>query len=401
MPVFLYQAKTRLGEPRSGEMEAANADAVKDRLRAQNLQVDKVKRKPVQIIIRMPGATGVTTRDLVIFVRQFATMIDAGLPLVQCLDILGTQMDNPDLKKIVIDVKKTVEGGATLADSMGKHPKVFDRLFVNLVAAGEAGGVLDVILNRLAGYLEKNMKLIKQIKGALTYPAITITASIAVTAVLLVFVIPIFQSMFDDFGSALPVPTQIVVDMSEFTRDNILWLIAGTVGLVIGTRYFLKSKFGREAFDRAILKAPIVGQLVSKIAVAKFTRTLSTMLSSGVNILEALEIVAATAGNTQVERGLRHVRTRISEGQTMAGPLTEVGIFPAMVVQMISVGEATGALDTMLGKIADFYDDEVDAAVLQMFAMLEPLIMAFLAVILGGFVITMYLPVFSLAGAAG
>ncbi len=401
MPVYVWEAKTRVGELKRGEMEATTADVVSQRLRSQNLQVSKVKKKPIEINLKLPGTSGVTSKDLVVFTRQFATMIDAGLPLVQCLDILSSQSDNPEFKKVLVDVKNSVESGATLAESLRRHPKVFDRLYANLVAAGEASGILDTILNRLALYIEKNLKLIKRVKGAMVYPAITLTVSLLVTVVLLVWVIPVFQKMFSDFGSALPAPTQFVVDLSEFTRNNILWLFLGTVGAVGGGMGFVKNPRGRIVWDRFVLRAPIFGQLIQKVAVAKFTRTLGTMLSSGVPILDALDIVAGTAGNAVVEHGLKVVRAKISEGKTMAQPLAEIPVFPPMVVQMIAVGESTGAMDTMLNKIADFYDDEVDAAVATMMSMLEPLIMAFLAVILGGLVIAMYLPVFSMAGAIG
>ena len=400
MPIFLYEAKSRTGDVKSGEMEAANIEAANERLRSQNLQIVKVKKKPIALRLRMPGATGVTAKDLVVFTRQFATMIDAGLPLVQCLELLGGQMDNPDFKKVVLDVKATVEAGKTLADALGKHPKVFNRLFVNLVAAGEASGVLDTILNRLAVYIEKNMKLVKQVKGAMVYPILVIGVSGVVTLVLLVFVIPVFQKMFKDFGNALPALTQYVVNLSEFTRDHIALILGSLAGLVAGIQFMLKSPRGKELIDIAALRLPIVGPLVQKIAVAKFTRTMGTMLASGVNILDALEIVAATAGNIVIERGLMRVRAKISEGKPMAQPLSEMSVFPPMVVQMISVGESTGAMDTMLNKIADFYDDEVDAGVTTMMSMLEPLVMCFLAVLLGGLVISMYLPVFSLAGGA-
>ncbi|OGQ90468.1 MAG: pilus assembly protein PilC [Deltaproteobacteria bacterium RIFOXYA12_FULL_58_15] len=398
MPIFLWEAKTRSGETKSGEMDVASAEIVNQRLRAQNMQVGKVKKKPMDLNIRMPGSTGITSKDLVVFTRQFATMIDAGLPLVQCLEILGTGAENPELRKVLLDVRSGVESGGTLAESLGKHPKVFDRLFVNLVAAGEAGGVLDTVLNRLAQYIDKSMKLVKQVKSAMVYPVLVLVVSFIVTIVLLVFVIPVFQKMFQDFGSALPAPTQLVVDLSEFTRANIVWLVLIVVGVVVGISTALKNPKGKRLFDKGILYAPIIGPLVQKVAVAKFTRTFGTMLQSGVPILEALEIVAKTAGNAVVEEGLRHVKAQISEGKTMAQPLSEIPVFPAMVVQMISVGEQSGALDTMLTKIADFYDDEVDSAVGTMMGMLEPLIMAFLAVVLGGLVIAMYLPVFSMAG---
>lgn len=398
MPVFLWEAKDRLGMPKSGQMEAANLDAVNQRLRNQRLQVDKVRKKPLEIHIRMPGATGVTVKDLVVFTRQFATMIDAGLPIVQCLEILSSQLENQDFKKILEAVKASVEGGSTLADALARHPKVFNKLFVNLVAAGEAGGVLDTILGRLAVYLEKNMKLVKQIKGALTYPAITLAVSVVITFVILVFVIPTFKTMFASFGAALPAPTQFVVDLSNLLRNNVVIFLIVFIGGGVGLKTALSRPKGRALFDRLILQAPIFGELIRKVAVAKFTRTMSTMLSSGVNILDALDIVAATAGNTVVEEGLMRVKKEISEGKTMAAPLAQISVFPSMVVQMIAVGESTGAMDTMLSKIADFYDDEVDAAIGAMTALIEPALMIVLAVVLGGLVMAMYLPVFSLAG---
>jgi type IV pilus assembly protein PilC len=401
MPTFVWEAKTRVGEVKRGEMDAASAEAVNQRLRAQNLQPGKVKKKPRELRIAMPGSSGVTTKDLVVFTRQFATMIDAGLPLVQCLEILGSQAENESFRKVLQDVRTGVESGMTLADSLKRHPKVFDRLYSNLVAAGEASGVLDTILNRLATYIEKNIKLVKQVKSAMIYPVLVLIVSALVTLVLLIWVIPVFQKMFQDFGSALPAPTQFVVDLSDFVRTNIPWILLIVGGGAAGFTAFIRNPNGRRVWDRIVLKSPIFGQLVQKVAVAKFTRTLGTMLSSGVPILDALDIVAATAGNTVVEEGLRTVRAKIAEGKTMAQPLSEIPVFPPMVVQMISVGESSGAMDTMLNKIADFYDEEVDSAVGTMMSMLEPLIMAFLAVILGGLVISMYLPVFTMAGAVG
>ena len=363
MAVFIWEAKTRIGETRSGEMEADSSALVTQRLRAQQLQVVKVRKKPTEIIIRMPGSTGVEPKDLMVFTRQFATMIDAGLPMVQCLDILGTQMENPDFKKIVMSVKQSVESGSTLADALRKHPKVFNRLFVNLVEAGETGGILDTILNRLAEYIEKNAKLVKQVKGALVYPSLVLGVSLLVTLVLLIYVIPVFQNMFEDFGQALPGMTQVVVDMSEWTRANVSLIFLVITGTAAGFYAFLKSKQGRRLFDEFALTAPIFGPLVKKVSVAKFTRTMGTMLASGVPILEALDIVAGTAGNVVIEDGLQTVRSRISEGKAMAQSLGEMKVFPTMVVQMIAVGESTGAMDTMLNKIADFYDDEVDDAI--------------------------------------
>lgn len=398
MPVFVWEAKTRVGEVKRGEMEADTRELVTQRLKSQQLQVQKVKKKPVEIVIRMPGSTGIKTKDIVVFTRQFATMIDAGLPLVQCLDILSSQAENPEMQKVLTSVKQTVESGNTLADSLAKHPKVFDRLFVNLVAAGEAAGVLDTILNRLAAYIEKNMKLVKQIKGAMTYPTLILVVAFAVTLILLVFVIPVFEKMFADFGSALPAPTQFVIDLSNWCQTNILYILGALALLTGGLIWAFANEKARQVVDKILLKMPIIGPLVQKVAVAKFTRTLGTMLSSGVPILESLDIVAATAGNYVVEQGLKTVRLRVSEGKMMAQPLADMPVFPSMVVQMISVGESSGALDTMLNKIADFYDDEVDQAIGTMMSLIEPLIMAFLAVVLGGLVISMYLPVFTLAG---
>lgn len=400
MPVFTWEAKTRIGELKRGEMEAETREMVTQRLRSQQLQPQKVRKKSVDfnMQIKLPGSSGVSTKDLVVFTRQFATMIDAGLPLVQCLEILSSQAENPEMRKVLGDVKTNVESGSTLAEALGKQPKVFNRLFVNLVAAGEAAGVLDTILNRLAQYIEKNMKLVGQVKKALTYPILVIGVSFIVTLVLLIFVIPVFEKMFQDFGSTLPAPTQFVIDLSNAAQSNIWLILGGTIGLAVLMAYLVKNPKTRRYVDMALLKLPIFGPVIQKIAVAKFTRTLGTMLSSGVPILDALEIVAATAGNTLVEEGLLRVRAKISEGMMMAQPLAEVKVFPPMVVQMISVGESSGALDTMLNKIADFYDDEVDAAIGTMMSLLEPLIMAFLAVVLGGLVVSMYLPVFTLAG---
>lgn len=398
MPVFVWEAKTRIGEMKRGEMEADTREIVTQRLRSQQLQVSKVKKKPADINIRLPGSTGITTKDLVVFTRQFATMIDAGLPLVQCLEILSSQAENVEMRKVLTDVKQTVESGSTLAEALAKHPKVFNRLFSNLVAAGEAAGVLDTILNRLAAYIEKNMKLVSQIKKALTYPILVIGVSFIVTLVLLVFVIPVFEKMFQDFGSTLPIPTQFVIDLSKWAQSNIVLILIGIAVVVGGLMWSFNNAKAKRYVDRIMLKIPIFGSVVQKVAVAKFTRTLGTMLSSGVPILDALDIVAATAGNSVVEEGLLRVRVKISEGKMMAQPLGEIPVFPPMVVQMISVGESSGALDTMLNKIADFYDDEVDAAIGTMMSLLEPLIMAFLAVVLGGLVVSMYLPVFTLAG---
>ncbi|MCK6548473.1 type II secretion system F family protein [Myxococcota bacterium] len=395
MPVFIWEGRTRQGEARAGTMEAASADVVIERLKAQQIQASRVKKKPVEIHIKI--GSGVQPKEVVIFTRQFATMIDAGLPLVQCLEILGSQQANVHFQKTIMTVKADVESGSTLADALGKHNKVFDDLYVNLVAAGEVGGILDTILNRLAVYMEKNLKLIRQVKGAMVYPTITLVVAGGVTAVLLIFVIPVFEKMFKDFGGALPAPTQFVIDLSNGLRANALVTVISLTVLYFVFRAIGKTPKGRLFYDNLLLKAPVLGPVFRKVAVAKFTRTLGTMISSGVPILDALQITARSSGNKVVENAIMYTRERISEGRTMADPLSETGVFPPMVVQMIAVGESTGAMDAMLQKIADFYEEEVDAAVAALTAMLEPLMMVVLGVLLGGLIIAMYLPIFELA----
>lgn len=396
MPVFIWEGKTRQGEERSGTMEADNADVVVERLQAQQIQTSKVKKKPTEINIKI--GTGIKTQEVVIFTRQFATMIDAGLPLVQCLEILGSQQANIFFQKVITEVKVQVEGGATLAESLGKHPKVFDELYVNLVSAGEVGGILDTILNRLATYMEKNMKLVRQVKGAMVYPSVVLVVSVVVVFVLLTWVIPVFEKMFKDFGGTLPAPTQIIIDLSNGVRESGLIIGAGVAATAIGIRAIYKTKRGELFFHTLQLKAPVLGPVFRKVAVAKFTRTLGTMISSGVPILDALQITAKSSGNRVVENAIMFTREKIAEGRTMADPLAETNVFPPMVVQMIAVGESTGAMDAMLQKIADFYEDEVDTAVAAMTALLEPLMMVFLGTVLGGMIIAMYLPIFELAG---
>ena len=328
-------------------------------------------------------------------------MIDAGLPIVQCLEILHNQQENATFKKMLKDIKESVESGATFAETLKKYPKQFDDLFVNMIAAGEAGGILDVILRRLSAYMEKAAKLKAQVKGAMTYPLITIAIAVIVVGVIMVFVIPVFQEMFQGMGGQLPAPTLIVVAISDFIRANILYIIIGFVLFVFAMKRIYATDKGKFAFDTVSLKLPIFGQLIRKVAVAKFTRTMGTMLSSGVAILDALDIVAKTAGNKIVERAIYDIRFGIAEGRTMADPMLESGVFPTMVCQMISVGESTGALDAMLGKIADFYDDEVDQAVENLTAAIEPMMMVFLGVVIGGLVVAMYLPIFKMASALG
>jgi len=376
-------------------MEAPNADIVIERLKQQQISASKVKKKPVEIHLKI--GSGVTAKEVVVFTRQFATMIDAGLPLVQCLEILGSQQANVHFQKVITTVKNDVESGSTLADALAKHSKVFDDLYVNLVAAGEVGGILDTILNRLATYMEKNLKLIRQVKGAMVYPSAVLLVAGVVTAVLLIFVIPVFEKMFRDFGGALPAPTQFVIDLSNGLRAQILPVALGLVVAFVVYRAIGRTPKGRLIYDSIQLKLPVLGPLFRKVAVAKFTRTLGTMISSGVPILDALQITARSAGNKVVENAIMYTRERISEGRTMADPLAETAVFPAMVVQMIAVGESTGAMDTMLQKIADFYEEEVDAAVAALSALLEPLMMVILGVLLGGLIIAMYLPIFELA----
>src|SRR5512138_94883 len=397
-PVWQWKGKTKAGEERSGEIEAADEQSVRQQLARMGVEPSRVKKKPKEIHLKLPGVGGVTTKDLLVFTRQFSVMIDAGLPLVQALDILGTQADNPAFRKVLLAVKVKVESGSTFADALGDHPKVFDTLFVQLVRAGEIGGILDTILQRLGAYIEKNEKLKRRVKGAMVYPAIVLTVAIGVTVVLLAFVTPTFEKMFKDFGGAMPAPTQFLINLSHGLRDNWYVFLGVPIALVVGFKVFTNNPRGKELWHAFALKAPLFGPLVRKIAVARFTRTLGTMLSSGVPILDALQIVAKAAGNRIVEGAVMHVRQKISEGKNIAQPLADTKVFPPMVVQMIGVGEATGAMDAMLSKVADFYDDEVDVAVAALTSMIEPVMMVFLGGIVGGFLVAMYLPIFSIAG---
>jgi len=399
LPIWVWEGKTKTGEVKKGEVEAPDEASVQQRLRAMALSNVKIKKKPLRISLKLPGLGGVSQKDLVIFTRQFATMIDAGLPLVQCLDILSSQLDNMAFREVLMKVKTKVESGSTLADSLGDHPKVFDTLYVQLVAAGEIGGILDTILNRLAQYIEKNEKLKSKVKGAMVYPSVVLVVAVGVTVVLLLFVTPTFEKMFKDFGGAMPTPTQIVIDLSKWLQNYIGYLVAFLVASVIGFRAWVSWPKGRVQWDSFVIRTPIFGPLVRKVAVARFTRTLGTMISSGVPILDALEVVAKTAGNAVVEKAIRYTKDKIAEGKTIVQPLSETKVFPPMVVQMIGVGEATGAMDQMLTKIADFYDDEVDAAVAALTSLIEPVMMVFLGGVVGGFLIAMYLPIFSIAGA--
>ncbi len=402
MPVYKWVAETKKGKILKGELEAADERIAQLQLKRRNLTIKKIKAKPKDLFENVAFfQPKITAKDVVIFTRQFSTMIDAGLPLVQGLTILAEQTENKTFQNVLKRVTKDVEGGSSLAEALKKHPKVFDGLYVNLVAAGEIGGILDTILQRLAAYIEKAEKLKTRIKGAMTYPIIVVGVAVLVIGVILIFVIPVFQEMFSSFGKALPVPTQIVVNMSDFLKGNIHYVIVGFIVFVFAFKKYRNTKKGRKQTDALALKLPVFGNLLKKSAVARFTRTLGTMISSGVPILDALEIVAKTSGNVVLEEIIYEVRSSIAEGQTIAEPLSEAAIFPRMVVQMISVGEATGALDTMLNKIADFYDDEVDAAVEALTSMLEPLLMVFLGGAIGGLVIAMYLPIFQMAAAMG
>jgi type IV pilus assembly protein PilC len=402
MPKFVWEGKTRAGGNLSGELEAPNEAFVLAQLRRQQIVPVKVKPKSKDLGFKLPGLKGKTSqKELAIFTRQFATMIDAGLPLVQCLDILGMQQENQAFKTVILKVKEDVESGSTFADALSKFPKVFDELFVNLVAAGEVGGILDTILSRLAAHIEKAMRLAKKIKGAMVYPSTIVAVAVIVTVVLLLYVIPIFGKMFEDFGQALPAPTQFVLGLSAFTRKYFLLMIAAVGGLVAALRWYRSLESGRRSTDALLLRLPIVGSLLQRIAVARFSRTLGTMVSSGVPILDSMDIVAKSAGNKIIEEAIVRARMSISEGKTIADPLAEAKVFPVMVTQMVAVGEATGALDTMLNKIADFYDEEVDAAVDALTSLLEPMLMIFLGVVIGGLVIAMYLPIFKLAGVVG
>jgi len=398
LPVWKWEAKTRQGEVRGGEMEAADDAAVKARLSQMGLEPTRVKKKPREIHIKIPGFGGVTTKDLLVFTRQFSVMIDAGLPLVQALEIIATQADNREFRRVLMDVKIRVESGSTFADGLAQHPKVFDELFVQLVRAGEIGGILDTILQRLGAYIEKNEKLKRRVKGAMVYPSIVLMVAVGVTLVLLMFVTPTFEKMFKDFGGAMPAPTQILIDISHGMTSYWYLIFGIPVALIIAWRAWVGTERGRRQWDAFVLKVPVFGPLIRKIAVARFSRTLGTMLSSGVPILDAMEIVAKSAGNKVIERAILVVRTRVAEGKNIAGPLADTKVFPPMVVQMIGVGEATGAMDQMLEKIADFYDDEVDVAVGALTSMIEPIMMVFLGGVVGGFLVAMYLPIFSIAG---
>ncbi len=395
MPAFVWKGKTREGKVVSGERVADNKEAVLALLRRDQILVSSVKEKGKEMALPKLGG-GVAAKDLAIFVRQFSVMIDAGLPLVQCLEILGTQQENKNFAKILQTTRMDVEGGSTLADAMRKHPKAFDELFTNMIAAGEAGGILDTILKRLATYIEKAVKLKAQVKGAMVYPVAVLGIAGLVIAVILWKVIPTFASMFEGLGAQLPLPTRIVIAASNWFVRLLPFLIVGIVLLVFFFRRYYATYGGRRTVDRTLLRLPILGVILQKIAVARFCRTLATLISSGVPILDGLEITARTSGNAIIEDAIMAVRKGVESGLTVAQPLKESGVFPPMVVQMIGVGEQTGALDAMLSKIADFYEEEVDQAVANLLTLMEPVMILFLGITVGGIVISMYLPLFDL-----
>jgi type IV pilus assembly protein PilC len=398
MASFRWEGTTRSGERKRGTMEAESREIVEARLRHDGLVVGRVVKELSALQITI--GSGVSAKDLQIFTRQLATMIDAGLPLVQCLDILAAQTPNKIFARVLSQVKASVEQGATFSDSLKRHPKVFDELYVNLVAAGEVGGILDTILNRLALYIEKAVKLRQQVKSAMVYPIGILVVAIGVIVVMLAKVIPTFENMYGEMGpnAKLPGATTFVIGLSHGFLNKWYLYAGAAAGVVAGGALMRRTDAGRELFDRVLLRLPIIGGVLRKIVVARFTRTLGTLLASGVPILDALDICARTAGNRVVEGGIKKARDKISEGHDMAGPLAESRVFPSMVVQMIGVGEQTGAMDQMLQKIADFYEEEVDASVSAMTSLIEPVMMAFLGIVVGGLIIAMYLPIFKLAG---
>ena len=397
MPVFVWKGRTLAGEAQSGEIEVGRQDEAVELLRKKRILVTSMRPKTGGLQLpKLGGGVKVTTKDLAIFTRQFATMISAGLPLVQCLDVLAKQASKPAFGRVIGDVTREVEAGSTLADALGKHKSVFDDLFRNMVAAGEAGGVLDEILLRLATYIEKNDALQRKVKGAMVYPAVVMTVCLGAGAFMLIFIIPTFAKMFTDFGGDLPLPTKIVMILSEGLQ-KLWWVIAGAiVGAVALLKRYYATENGHRTIDAAMLRMPVLGDVLLKSAVARFTRTLGTLIASGVPILAGLEITARTAGNRIISEAIMTARVSIREGETVSAPLKTSGVFPPMVVQMISVGEETGALDEMLNKIAAFYDDEVNTAVDTLTSIIEPIMIVVMGLVVGGMVVAMYMPMFKL-----
>ena len=402
MPVYIWVGTDISGKDAKGEIEAKDEHTARMLLARKRIRLKKLKKKPKDLLENISFLQPkVKTKDIVIFTRQLSTMIDAGLPLIKGLEILASQQENPTFKKMLTQIKSEVESGSTFADALKKHPKHFDRLYVNMVAAGEIGGILDEVLRRLADYMEKAQALKAKVKSAMTYPTIVLAISAIVLSIILIFVIPTFAKMFKDFGAALPLPTQIVINISNFLKSYFLVIIGSIFIFVIIFKKFYGTEKGRYIVDKGLLKAPVFGPLIRKVSVAKFTRTLGTLINSGVPIIEALNVAAGTAGNKIVEDAIKAVKASISEGRSIAQPLMESNVFPNMVVQMISVGEATGALDAMLSKIADFYDQEVDAAVDALTSMIEPFMIVFLGGTIGSIIIAMYLPIFKMASVVG
>jgi type IV pilus assembly protein PilC len=398
MPVFTFSGKNASGEKISGERTASNKQMLTVQLRREQITAGSIREKGKEFSLPTFGSGSVKVKEIAVFFRQFSVMIDAGLPLVQCLEILAANQENMAFQKTLTGVRMTVEGGATLANAMRGYPKVFDDLTTNMIEAGETGGILDIILQRLALYVEKAVKLKSAVKSALIYPVAVVSLAGLIVGALLKWVVPIFANLFAGLGVALPLPTRIVMGLSAFVGQFWWFFILGVVGLVFGIKYIRKHPKGRYYFDYTLLKLPILGILLRKIAVARFTRTLGTLITSGVPILEGLSITARTSGNAVLEEALMKVRKAIEEGRTIVDPLRESGVFPNMVTQMIGVGEATGAMDAMLQKIADFYEDEVDNATKDMMALLEPAIIGVLGVVVGGIVISLYMPLFAMIG---
>jgi type IV pilus assembly protein PilC len=398
MPVFTFSGKNAAGEKVSGERNAANKQALVAQLRRERITPGPVRQKGKEFSMPTFGSGKVKTKEIAIFFRQFSVMIDAGLPLVQCLEILAANQENQAFQKVLTGVRTTVEGGATLANAMRQYPAVFDDLTTNMIEAGETGGILDIILQRLALYVEKAVKLRSAVKSALIYPVSVVSLAFLIVGALLKWVVPIFANLFAGLNVDLPLPTRIVMGLSAFVGQFWWFFIVGIVALVVGMKQIRKDKRGRYYFDYALLKLPVLGLLLRKIAVARFTRTLGTLITSGVPILEGLGITARTSGNAVLEEALMKVRKAIEEGRTIVDPLKDSGVFPNMVTQMIGVGEATGAMDAMLQKIADFYEDEVDSATKDMLALLEPMIIGLLGVMIGGIVISLYMPLFAMIG---
>ena len=399
MPTFEWKGR-RGDKVEGGVIVAENKEAVRAKLRRQQIVVTQVKEQGKEIAVPLLRG-GVSSKELAIFTRQFSVMIDAGLPLVQCIEILGVQAENKVFQKVLLQVRQDVESGATLADSMKKHPRVFDDLYCNMIAAGEAGGILDTILQRLSIYIEKIVKLRRAVRSAMIYPVAVLCIAALVVTIILWKVIPTFAALFAGLGAELPLPTRIVIALSNFIGRYMIVIVLVIIAVAYAIRRYYKTYKGRRVIDRILLKTPILGIVLRKIAVARFCRTLGTLISSGVPILEALEITARTAGNSIVEDAIMATRKSIEEGKTISGPLKDTDVFPPMVIHMISVGEQTGALDAMLSKIADFYEEEVDAAVENMLTLLEPVMILFLGIVIGGIVISMYLPMFSLLGKIG